>query len=56
VGVTVDPGADRLRRVGVNVDFHLRPAVPHEFETSAFATNVARRAITDRVRVVRTLR
>jgi acetyl esterase/lipase len=45
--------ARRLSLAGVSVEFHLRPGVPHEFETFAHATDVARRAIADRLRVLR---
>jgi acetyl esterase/lipase len=47
--------AQRLSRAGVTVEFHLRPGVPHEFETFAFATDVARRANGDRIRVLRSI-
>jgi len=43
------------RGVGVNVEFHLRPGVLHEFETFANATDVAHRAVSDRLRVLRAL-
>jgi hypothetical protein len=36
----------------VTVEFHLRPGVPHEFETYAYATDIARRSIADRLRVL----
>jgi hypothetical protein len=39
----------------VTVEFHLRPGVPHEFETFAHATDVARRAVADRLRVLRAI-
>jgi acetyl esterase/lipase len=45
--------AQRLSRAGVTVEFHLRPGVPHEFETIAFDSDVARRALSDRLRVLR---
>jgi acetyl esterase/lipase len=44
--------AQRLSRAGVTVEFHLRPGVPHEFETFAHATDIARRAVADRLRVL----
>lgn len=44
-----------LSRAGVPVEFHLHPGVPHEFDSIAFDTDVARRAIADRVRVLRSL-
>jgi acetyl esterase/lipase len=47
--------AQRLSRAGVTVEFHLRPGVPHEFETFAHATDIARRAVADRLRVLRAI-
>ena len=47
--------AQRLSRAGVDVEFHLHPGVPHEFETLAPDSAVARRAIADRVRVLSAL-
>jgi acetyl esterase/lipase len=47
--------AQRLSRAGVPVEFHLRPGVPHEFETYGYATDVARRSTADRLRVLRSL-
>jgi acetyl esterase/lipase len=44
--------AQRLSAAGVTVEFHLRPGVPHEFETYAYATDVARRSVSDRPRVL----
>ncbi|MCX2927670.1 alpha/beta hydrolase [Streptomyces sp. NEAU-W12] len=44
--------ATKLSRAGVPVEFHLHPGVPHEFDSLAFTTDVARRAIADRVRVL----
>jgi acetyl esterase/lipase len=44
--------AQRLSLAGVPVEFHLRPGVPHEFETFAYATDIARRAVADRLRVL----
>jgi acetyl esterase/lipase len=41
--------AERLSRAGVTVEFHLRPGVPHEFETYAHASDVARRSGADRL-------
>ncbi|WP_233225877.1 hypothetical protein [Amycolatopsis sp. CA-126428] len=37
------------------VEFHLHPGVPHEFETCAWDTDVARRAVADRLRVLGSL-
>jgi acetyl esterase/lipase len=47
--------AQRLSLAGVSVEFHLRPGVPHEFETFAYATDIARRAVGDRLRVLRSI-
>ncbi|MGH3263986.1 MAG: alpha/beta hydrolase [Trebonia sp.] len=44
--------AKRLGRAGVPVEFHLHPGVPHEFAANAFATDVARRVVSDRIRVL----
>jgi acetyl esterase/lipase len=44
--------AQRLSLAGVPVEFHLRPGVPHEFETFAYATDIAPRAVADRLRVL----
>jgi len=43
---------DRLSRAGVTVEFHLRPGAPHEFETYAYTSDLAHRAIADRIRVL----
>jgi acetyl esterase/lipase len=44
-----------LSRAGVPVEFHLHPGVPHEFDSIAFNSDVARRAIADRIRVLRSI-
>jgi acetyl esterase/lipase len=44
--------AERLGRAGVTVELHLRPGVPHEFETYAYTSDVARRSGADRLRVL----
>lgn len=44
--------ATKLSRAGVPVEFHLHPGAPHEFDSIAFDSDVARRAIADRVRVL----
>jgi acetyl esterase/lipase len=44
--------AQRLGAAGVDVEFHLHPGVPHEFDTYAWDTDVARRALRDRHRVL----
>jgi len=45
----------RLGRAGVEVEFHLWPGVPHMFDLLVPASDVARRAIADRVRVLASL-
>ncbi|MGW0571123.1 alpha/beta hydrolase [Streptomyces tauricus] len=45
----------KLSRAGVPVEFHLHPGVPHEFDSIAFTTDVARRAVADRVRALASL-
>ncbi|HEX6359644.1 alpha/beta hydrolase [Actinophytocola sp.] len=47
--------ATKLSRAGVPVEFHLHPGVPHEFDSIAFTSDVARRAIADRVRVLKSI-
>jgi acetyl esterase/lipase len=47
--------ATKLSRAGVPVEFHLHPGAPHEFDSIAFASDVARRAIADRVRVLKSM-
>lgn len=47
--------ATKLSRAGVPVEFHLHPGVPHEFDSIAFDSDVARRAIADRVRALRSI-
>ncbi|MDH6546173.1 alpha/beta hydrolase [Streptomyces sp. SAI-041] len=47
--------ATKLSRAGVPVEFHLHPGAPHEFDAIAFTSDVARRAIADRVRVLKSL-
>jgi acetyl esterase/lipase len=47
--------ATTLARGGVPVEFHLHPGAPHEFDSIAFDSDVARRAIADRVRVLESL-
>jgi hypothetical protein len=37
------------------VEFHLHPGAPHEFDSIAFTSDVARRAIADRVRVLKSI-
>ena len=44
--------AQRLSDAGLTVEFHLRPGVPHEFEIYAYATDIARRSLADRLRVL----
>lgn len=45
----------RLGQAGVPVEFHLHPGVPHEFDFIALNTDVARRALADRVRALASL-
>jgi acetyl esterase/lipase len=45
----------RLSQAGVPVEFHLHLGVPHRFETVAFNSDVAQRAIADRVRALASL-
>ena len=47
--------ATKLSRAGVPVEFHLHPGAPHEFDSIAFDADVARRAIADRVRVLKSI-
>jgi acetyl esterase/lipase len=47
--------ATTLSRAGVPVEFHLHPGVPHEFDSIAFDSDVARRAMADRVRVLKSI-
>ncbi|GAB3969147.1 alpha/beta hydrolase [Actinoallomurus acanthiterrae] len=47
--------AMKLSRAGVPVEFHLHPGVPHEFDSIAFGSDVARRAVADRVRVLKSI-
>jgi acetyl esterase/lipase len=47
--------ATTLSRAGVPVEFHLHPGVPHEFDGIAFTADVSRRAVADRVRVLRSI-
>ncbi|WP_410872080.1 alpha/beta hydrolase [Nocardia sp. A7] len=45
----------RLSQAGVPVEFHLHTGVPHEFEGIAFTSDVARRVMADRVRILASL-
>lgn len=47
--------ARRLAGAGVPTEFHLHPGCPHAFETLAYGTDVAARALDDRVRRLRAL-
>ena len=47
--------AAKLSRAGVPVEFHMHPGAPHEFDSIAFDSDVARRAIADRIRVLKSL-
>jgi acetyl esterase/lipase len=44
-----------LSHDGVPVEFHLHPGVPHEFDSIAFNADVSRRAMADRVRVLKSI-
>jgi acetyl esterase/lipase len=47
--------ATTLSRAGVPVEFHLHPGAPHEFDAIAADSDVARRAIADRIRVLESI-
>jgi len=47
--------ARRLSDAGVDVEFHLHPGVPHQFDTFAWDTDVAHRAVADRLRALASL-
>lgn len=47
--------ATKLSRACVPVEFHLHPGVPHEFDSIAFDSDVARRAVADRVQVLKSI-
>ena len=47
--------ATTLSRAGVPAELHLHPGVPHEFDSIAFDSDVARRAFADRVRALRSI-
>jgi len=47
--------ATLLSRAGVQVEFHLHPGAPHEFDSIAFEADVAHRALADRIRVLRSI-
>lgn len=47
--------AIKLSDHSVPVEFHLHPGVPHEFDAIAFTADVSKRAITDRVRVLKSI-
>jgi len=47
--------ATTLSNAGVDVEFHLRPGVPHEFDSIAPDADVSRRAIADRIRALQSL-
>lgn len=44
--------AMRLSRAGVEVELHVRPGAPHDFETIAWDAAVTRRAAADRARIL----
>jgi acetyl esterase/lipase len=45
----------RTADAGTSVELHVRPGVPHHFDSLAPDSDVARRAYADRVRVLRSL-
>jgi acetyl esterase/lipase len=45
----------KLSRAGVPVEFHIHPGAPHEFDSIAFPSDVAKRAIADRVRALKSI-
>lgn len=45
--------ATKLSLAGVPVEFHLHAGVPHEFDFVAFESDIARRVMADRIRVLR---
>ena len=47
--------AGRLLAAGVSCELHVRPGAPHGFEWLAKDADVSRRAVADRVRVIRSL-
>ncbi|PZF59384.1 alpha/beta hydrolase [Curtobacterium sp. MCBD17_013] len=47
--------ATALSRAGVSVELHLRPGVPHEFDSIAPDADVSGRALADRIRVLSSL-
>lgn len=42
------------RAVG-DIEFHLHPGIPYEFDSIAFDSDVARRAVAHRVRVLKSI-
>ena len=47
--------ATKLSKAGVPVEFHLHPGAPHECDSIALGSDVARRAIADRIRILKSL-
>jgi acetyl esterase/lipase len=47
--------ARRLAAAGVSAELHVHPGAPHGFDRIAPESDVARRAMADRVRVLRAL-
>lgn len=47
--------AHRLAAAGVSAELHVHPGVPHGFEIAAFETDVARRVVAERERILRSL-
>lgn len=48
--------ARRLGRAGVRTELHVHPGAPHDFDLLAPEADVSRRAVADRIRVLRSLR
>jgi acetyl esterase/lipase len=44
-----------LSRGGVPVELHLTPGVPHEYDSIAYQSDAARRAMADRIRVLQSM-
>ena len=47
--------ARRLSAAGVGLELHVHPGAPHAFELYAPAAGISRRAMSDRIRVIRSL-
>ncbi|HEY0299397.1 MAG TPA: alpha/beta hydrolase [Arachidicoccus sp.] len=47
--------AQQLSKIGVPVEFHLHPGAPHAFEIIAPNSSIAKRAMLDRIRIIRSI-